>query len=175
VGEAFDCACRSLRGIGQVGSVREIIAKTLPFHSDTVVVAQSGKSKTVWPCRVDQSQRILSGGTTAANCPDFLRANEWPHKSAGGTIEVFRRVDEESARKSEERLAGLSTRILELLGFMNSLVAAFPDRELHVILDNLDTHKKNERWLKKHPKVRNLRRGIVHDFFYHIQVLPKGN
>ena len=26
MGEAFDCACRSLRGIGQVDSVREIIA-----------------------------------------------------------------------------------------------------------------------------------------------------
>src|SRR4029450_255919 len=45
-------------------------------------------------------------------------------------------------------------RRLEFLGFMNSLVAAFPDRELHVILDNLNTHKKNERWLRKHPKVR---------------------
>src|SRR6202795_450425 len=44
-------------------------------------------------------------------------------------------------------------RRVEFLGFMNSLVAAFPDRELHVILDNLNTHKKNERWLKKHPKV----------------------
>ena len=36
---------------------------------------------------------------------------------------------------------------------MNDVVAAFPDRELHVILDNLNTHKKNERWLKKHPNV----------------------
>jgi transposase len=44
-------------------------------------------------------------------------------------------------------------RRVEFLGFMNSLVAAFPNRELHVILDNLNTHKKNERWLKKHPKV----------------------
>jgi transposase len=44
-------------------------------------------------------------------------------------------------------------RRVEFLGFMNSLVAAFPDRELHVILDNLNTHKNNERWLKKHPKV----------------------
>src|SRR4249920_246580 len=44
-------------------------------------------------------------------------------------------------------------RRVEFLGFMNSLVAAFPDRELHVVLDNLNTHKKNERWLKKHPKV----------------------
>jgi transposase len=44
-------------------------------------------------------------------------------------------------------------RRVEFLGFMNSLVATFPGRELHVILDNLNTHKKNERWLKKHPKV----------------------
>ena len=45
-------------------------------------------------------------------------------------------------------------RRVEFLGFMNSLVPAFPNRKLHVILDNLDTHKKNERWLKKHPTVR---------------------
>ena len=44
-------------------------------------------------------------------------------------------------------------RRVEFLGFMNSVVAAFPDRELHVIIDNLNTHKKNERWLKKHPNV----------------------
>jgi transposase len=44
-------------------------------------------------------------------------------------------------------------RRVEFLGFMDRLVAAFQGRELHVILDNLNTHKKNERWLKKHPKV----------------------
>src|SRR5437870_8250188 len=44
-------------------------------------------------------------------------------------------------------------RRVEFLGFMNRVVAAFPDRELHVILDNLNTHKKNESWLKKHPRV----------------------
>lgn len=44
-------------------------------------------------------------------------------------------------------------RRVEFLGFMDSLVAAFPDRELHVIMDNLNTHKKNEGWLKKHPRV----------------------
>ncbi len=33
------------------------------------------------------------------------------------------------------------------------MAAAFPDRVLHVVIDNLNTHKKNERWLKKHPKV----------------------
>ena len=44
-------------------------------------------------------------------------------------------------------------RRVEFLGFMNSVVATFPDRELHVVVDNLNTHKKNEHWLKKHPKV----------------------
>ena len=36
---------------------------------------------------------------------------------------------------------------------MNRVVAAFPDRDLHVVLDNLNTHKKCDRWLKKHPNV----------------------
>jgi transposase len=44
-------------------------------------------------------------------------------------------------------------RRVEFLGFMKSIVAAFPERELHVVLDNLNTHKKNERWLKRHPHV----------------------
>lgn len=45
-------------------------------------------------------------------------------------------------------------RRVEFLGFMNRVVAAFPGRELHVILDNLNTHKKNEHWLHKHPMVK---------------------
>lgn len=36
---------------------------------------------------------------------------------------------------------------------MRRIVAVFPDRELHVILENLNTHKKCGRWLKKHPNV----------------------
>ena len=45
-------------------------------------------------------------------------------------------------------------RRVEFLDFMNSITAAFPNRQLHVILDNLNTHKKNEDWLKAHPKVK---------------------
>ena len=42
----------------------------------------------------------------------------------------------------------------EFLDFMNDVVAAHPGRELHVILDNLNTHKKkDDRWLKSHPQV----------------------
>ena len=37
---------------------------------------------------------------------------------------------------------------------MNDLVAAHPDREIHVVLDNLNIHKpKRDRWLARHPSV----------------------
>ena len=42
----------------------------------------------------------------------------------------------------------------EFLDFMNRVVAAHPDREIHVVLDNLNTHKpKRDRWLQAHPRV----------------------
>ena len=42
----------------------------------------------------------------------------------------------------------------EFLDFMNQVVDDYPDTELHVILDNLNTHKpKDDRWLAKHPNV----------------------
>jgi len=42
----------------------------------------------------------------------------------------------------------------EFLDFMNTLVAAYPAQDLHVILDNLSTHKpKRDRWLRRHPRV----------------------
>jgi transposase len=42
----------------------------------------------------------------------------------------------------------------EFLDFMNRVVAQSPDRELHVILDNLNIHKpKHDRWLSRHSNV----------------------
>ncbi len=43
----------------------------------------------------------------------------------------------------------------EFLDFMNDMVAAYPaGQTLHVILDNLNTHKpKRDRWLARHPNV----------------------
>ena len=45
-------------------------------------------------------------------------------------------------------------RRVEFLDFMNDIIAAYPDTAIHVVLDNLNTHKpKNDRWLKRHPNV----------------------
>ena len=43
----------------------------------------------------------------------------------------------------------------EFLDFMNGVVAAHPEREIHVAPDNLNTHRpKNDRWLKWRPRVK---------------------
>lgn len=45
-------------------------------------------------------------------------------------------------------------RRVEFLDFMNRVVATYPRNELHVIVDNLSTHKpKQDRWLARHPQV----------------------
>ena len=45
-------------------------------------------------------------------------------------------------------------RRVEFLDFMNDIVAAYADTAIHVVLDNLNTHKpRNDRWLKRHPNV----------------------
>lgn len=42
----------------------------------------------------------------------------------------------------------------EFLQFMNRVIAEYADREVHVILDNLNTHKpKRDLWLARHPLV----------------------
>jgi transposase len=43
----------------------------------------------------------------------------------------------------------------EFLEFRNEIVAEHSNRQIHVVLDNLNTHKpKQDRWLKRHPHVQ---------------------
>jgi hypothetical protein len=45
-------------------------------------------------------------------------------------------------------------RRVEFLDFMNTVVADYPERDIHVILDNLSTHKpKRDLWLARHRNV----------------------
>ena len=42
----------------------------------------------------------------------------------------------------------------EFLDFMNEVVADYPQQEIHVVLDNLSSHKpKRDRWRARHPNV----------------------
>ena len=45
-------------------------------------------------------------------------------------------------------------RRVEFLDFMNGICSAYPQQQIHVILDNLNTHKpKHHRWLQRHKHV----------------------
>lgn len=45
-------------------------------------------------------------------------------------------------------------RRVDFLDFMNTIVSDYPGKQIHVILDNLSTHKpKRDRWLARHPDV----------------------
>ncbi len=56
--------------------------------------------------------------------------------------------------RSSRRIQNVDLAASSFSIFTDSVTAAFPGRKLHVILDNLNTHKKNEPWLKAHPNVQ---------------------
>src|SRR5271166_5577454 len=69
-----------------------------------------------------------------------------------GTTTLFAAFDVASGKVSGRHYK--RRRRIEFLDFMNRIVAEHQGREIHVILDNLNTHKpKNDRWLKRHANV----------------------
>ena len=64
-----------------------------------------------------------------------------------GTTTLFAALDLESGKVVGKHYK--RRRRIEFLDFMNKVVTAYPDKEIHVILDNLSTHKpKRDMWLK---------------------------
>jgi transposase len=69
-----------------------------------------------------------------------------------GTTTLFAALDVASGQVKTAHCSQRRRR--EFLDFMNAVVADHPDRELHVVLDNLNTHKpKADRWLSRHRNV----------------------
>ena len=67
-----------------------------------------------------------------------------------GTTTLFAAFDVASGKVTGRHYK--RRRRIEFLDFMNRIVAKNRGREIHVILDNLNTHKpKNDRWLKRQP------------------------
>jgi transposase len=69
-----------------------------------------------------------------------------------GTTTLFAALDVASGQVKTGHYSRHRRR--EFLDFMNEVVADHPGRELHVVLDNLNTHKpKTDRWLSRHRQV----------------------
>ncbi|MBV9782281.1 MAG: transposase [Acidisphaera sp.] len=70
-----------------------------------------------------------------------------------GTTTLFTALDVASGQVKAAHYR--RRRRVEFLDFMNRLVADHPDREIHVVLDNLNTRRpKRDLWLARHPNVR---------------------
>ena len=69
-----------------------------------------------------------------------------------GTTTLFAALDLSSGKVVGKHYK--RRRRVEFLDFMNKVVANHPDKEIHVVLDNLSTHKpKRDMWLKRHKNV----------------------
>ena len=70
-----------------------------------------------------------------------------------GTVDLFAALDTATGEVLGECYQRRRTK--EFLTFMDKVVARYGDREIHVVLDNLSTHKGDDvdAWLTKHPSV----------------------
>lgn len=85
--------------------------------------------------------------------PDGKALNGFSHcYTRHGTTTLFAALDVATGQVQTGHYRRRRRR--EFLDFMNEVVAAHPDREIHVVLDNLNTHKpRQDRWLARHPRV----------------------
>ena len=85
--------------------------------------------------------------------PDGKSVNGFSHcYKRHGTTTLFAALDVTTGQVKTRHYKRRRRR--EFLDFMNQIVADNPGREIHVILDNLNTHKpKRDRWLRLHPNV----------------------
>ena len=69
-----------------------------------------------------------------------------------GTTTLFAALDVATGKVVGRHYA--RRRRVEFLDFMNRVVGAYPDQEIHVVIDNLSTHKpKRDMWLARHKNV----------------------
>ena len=125
-----------------------------PKAADVVGLYLNPPEKAVVIC-VDEKPHIqaLQRAQGYLRLPDGKAVNGFSHcYKRHGTTTLFAALDVVTGQVKAGHYARRRRR--EFLDFMNQIVSENPDREIHVILDNLNTHKpKRDRWLKLHPQV----------------------
>src|SRR3954447_3925888 len=125
-----------------------------PKAADVVGLYLSPPESAVVLC-VDEKPHIqaLQRAQGYLRLPDGKAVNGFSHcYKRHGTTTLFAALDVATGQVKTGHYARRRRR--EFLDFMNELMADNPGREMHVILDNLSTHKpKRDRWLKLHPNI----------------------
>jgi transposase len=125
-----------------------------PKAADVVGLYLNPPEKAVVLC-IDEKPHIqaLQRAQGYLRMPDGKAVNGFSHcYKRHGTTTLFAALDVATGQVTTGHYARRRRR--EFLDFMNEVVAENTGREIHVILDNLNTHKpKRDRWLNMHPPV----------------------
>jgi len=126
-----------------VGKAADIVGLYMAPPENAIVLAVDEKPSIQALERVQGYLKLPNGRAMTGQSHDYTRH---------GTTTLFAALNlasgEVVGRHYKRR------RRVEFLDFMNKVIAAHPGREIHVVLDNLSTHKpKNDMWLKRHKNV----------------------
>ena len=126
-----------------VAKAAEIVGLYLDPPQDAIVLAVDEKPHIQALERAQGYLKLPNGRALSGRSHDYKR---------NGTSTLFAALDVLSGQVTAGITSGAGASSSD---FMNRIVAAYPGKEIHVILDNLSTHKpKRERWLARHPNVR---------------------
>jgi transposase len=127
-----------------VAKAAEIVGLYMAPPENAIVLAVDEKPSIQALERAQGYLKLPNGRAMTGQSHDYTRH---------GTTTLFAALDLSSGRVVGRHYK--RRRRIEFLDFMNQIVAAHQDREIHVVLDNLSTHKpKRDLWLKSHENVR---------------------
>jgi transposase len=127
-----------------VGKVTDIVGLYLAPPQDAVVLCVDEKSQIQ---ALDRTQPVLpmQPGQAERRTHDYVRH---------GTSTLFAAL--EVATGSVTAACKPRHRHQEFLAFLNQVAKAYPDQQLHLVMDNYATHKRHEvrDWLAKNPRIQ---------------------
>ena len=126
-----------------VAKAADVVGLYMAPPEDAIVICVDEKPSIQALERAQGYLKLPNGRTLSGHSHDYKRH---------GTSTLFAALDLATGKVAAAHKK--RRRRIEFLDFMNRIVADYPDKEVHVVLDNLSTHKpKNDRWLKRHPTV----------------------
>jgi transposase len=126
-----------------IAKAADVVGLYMAPPENAVVICVDEKPSIQALKRTQGALKLANGRTLTGHSHDYKR---------NGTTTLFAAFEVATGKVSAAHKR--RRRRVEFLDFMNDIVAAYPHTALHVILDNLSTHKpKTDRWLKRHPNV----------------------